>query len=817
MLLSKTMEGQSTLDNADTVIRHLKEEWMRDKTGNHHAYAKRSTVFNVLLHFTSEVLTEKNLEPVCHYEHLLRWHDLTTYLSEDLFTTSFLASRDVCYRKNRYTFCWQPVIGHDNHTLNALFKRPMTELHFHLNGSSMNFDINWMSLMNKASGWGTSFKGLKRPQQELLQTTDSAIYEPIYLCAMKAAALRMLLFKYVMGGNAIGSISASDMSVAERIIGSKSVDEAVPYVRDLDMITQRLRYAHGKKYASTDGSYRIPDYATLDKHTNGISKDDLRYVLSVFSGERWIMYELFRDIYSHTNIDSRAAGWFYAYLLYKARFRSELVQNNSLVGFANFGIYERRKNLFIKKGSVHDCLLSQLAVVSFLSIQDNRCLEVRIVPKDTRKELVKHIRKTKSYIGDEHFLSKGKVSNLDSKYGLVLHFIKKEDGKVKASKISLGQCRHYKLRYDIKKQAHAIVALRQSQNRYRDSIIGVDAANSEIFTRPEVFAQAFRYLRENTEEIPGLRLLPDLGMTYHVGEDYLDIVDGLRAVDEVIQFLRFRDGDRLGHGMVLGVDVKEYYSRAHNNIILPTQVLLDNVVWLYCKGKKLPEFTAASKALEILYENYYHEVYGHLTVQSSIWTYYLSWLLRGDNPQYYFHNNQAGRHAISSKWSMYNLNDNPEVRKASENKWACELFETYHFDPIVREKGQASVLVKLTDEVIEYIAAVQRMMLTEIEQRHICVECNPTSNLRIGHFDSYRTHPMLRMYNENLAIDEEPHSISVSINTDDKGVFATSLEREYSLLALSLEKEYAKDHKNPPRLIYEWLDKIRELGFEQKF
>lgn len=52
-------------------------------------YVHRKSVFNVLLHFTSEVLTERDLTPVCHYEHLLRWHDLSSYLSEDLLTTSF--------------------------------------------------------------------------------------------------------------------------------------------------------------------------------------------------------------------------------------------------------------------------------------------------------------------------------------------------------------------------------------------------------------------------------------------------------------------------------------------------------------------------------------------------------------------------------------------------------------------------------------------------------------------------------------------------------------------------------------------------------
>lgn len=816
-LMSNELEGQSTLDNANTVLAHLKNKWMKEDEGFHQAYSSRDTFFNVLLHFTSEVLAEKNLEPVCHYEHLLRWHNLSSFLGEDLLTVSFLASRDVYYRRHRYTFCWQPVIGHDNHALNEIFKRPMTELHFHLNGSSMNFDINWMSLMNKVSGWNESFKKLQKPQQDIFQTSDGLTNEPICLCAMKAAALRMLLFEYVIGGNSVGSVSSDDIEIAEKILYAETVDEAVPHVLKLDVITQRLRYVHGKRYSRLDGSLRVPDYATLDKHTNGINKDDTHYVLSVLSGERWLMYELFKDIYSHKNINKQIAGWFYAYLLYKSRFMSELVQNNSTIGFANFSNYEKRKNLFVKKGSVHDTLLCQLAVVSFLNTSENRKLELRIAPKDCRKDLIKHLRETRSFIGDGHFLTKEKNKDIANKYGIILHFIKAEDDKAKAQDIQLGKCRHYKLRYAVKRQAHAIVALRQSQSRYRDSVLGIDAANSEVFTRPEVFAQAFRYLRENTEEVRGLKMLPDLGMTYHVGEDYLDVADGLRAVDEVIQFLRFRDGDRLGHGIVLGVDVTEYYTRAHNSILLPSQVLLDNVVWLYCKGKNLPEFIPASKSLEILFETYFQEIYGHLKIHSTMWVYYLSWLLRGDNPQYYRSSNQPGKHAISSRWSMYNLNDNPEARKAAGNKQACSLYEAYHFDPTVREKGTQTVMVKLTDEVVAYIAAIQRMMLTEIEQRHICVECNPTSNLKIGHFDRYNTHPILRMYNDNLTIEEDPHSISVSINTDDKGIFATSLEREYSLLALSLEKEYAKDHKTPPRLIYDWLDRIREFGFEQKF
>lgn len=42
-------------------------------------------------------------------------------------------------------------------------------------------------------------------------------------------------------------------------------------------------------------------------------------------------------------------------------------------------------------------------------------------------------------------------------------------------------------------------------------------------------------------------------MTYHTGEDFLDIVDGLRAIDEALLFLQMEKGERLGHAMALGV------------------------------------------------------------------------------------------------------------------------------------------------------------------------------------------------------------------------------------------------------------------------
>lgn len=62
-------------------------------------------------------------------------------------------------------------------------------------------------------------------------------------------------------------------------------------------------------------------------------------------------------------------------------------------------------------------------------------------------------------------------------------------------------------------------------------------------------------------------------------------------------------------------------------------------------------------------------------------------------------------------------------------------------------------------------------------------------------------------------------SLSVSINTDDQGVFDTLLENEYALMTLALKK--SKDKDNQPLYdiedIYEWVDYVREMGLEQSF
>ena len=145
--------------------------------------------------------------------------------------------------------------------------------------------------------------------------------------------------------------------------------------------------------------------------------------------------------------------------------------------------------------------------------------------------------------------SKEEKEELRNKYFYVCHFIKEKDMALEQLEFvrdALPQFeayyRHYRLRNDVRNQAHALLEFRRRYEDLGRRIRGIDASSEEIVCRPEVFAQAFRFLRNlavsHVDYMTGVvTQMPDLCITYHVGEDFLDIIDGLRAIDEAVVFL----------------------------------------------------------------------------------------------------------------------------------------------------------------------------------------------------------------------------------------------------------------------------------------
>lgn len=82
--------------------------------GKVHTNRDSFNIFDAILLFAVRTLQESDGEPVCQYEHMLRWRMTSHELDEDVFTTAFLAYKDVWYEKPDRSFSWRPVIRHNN-------------------------------------------------------------------------------------------------------------------------------------------------------------------------------------------------------------------------------------------------------------------------------------------------------------------------------------------------------------------------------------------------------------------------------------------------------------------------------------------------------------------------------------------------------------------------------------------------------------------------------------------------------------------------------------------------------------------------------
>ena len=402
--------------------------------------------------------------------------------------------------------------------------------------------------------------------------------------------------------------------------------------------------------------------------------------------------------------------------------------------------------------------------------------------------------------------------------------------------------RNYEVREKAKKCAISLSVALEKSDYLRSRIRGIDAASSEIGCRPEIFATAFRYLksfvpRNKTDGnlfFSNTCIMPKLCITYHAGEDFLDISDGLRAIDESIDFLNLSRGDRIGHALALGIDAKTHYQLKCQQIVLPKQDMLDNLVWILKRSLELGVTIESNlnADLKIRAEQLLYEIYGECITRHGLRVtlddYYNSWKIRGDNPECYIgleykapkdtRKRFTVQGASFEQYKNYYVN-NVEYDIYRMNKNISCLLHYYHYGYIERKIGLEVCTMSLEEDYIELMSKLQDKMQEIISQKGISIECNLSSNHLIGTFERYDEHPIFRFNKYIITPNIDGNNISVSLNTDDQGVFDTSLENEYSLLVECMSN--MRDEKNK-RLysddtIYKYLDHIRTMGISQTF
>ncbi len=780
---------------------------------------RRLGVFAPLLHYAEKILRVVDKEPVCRLDEVLNWNSITRRLGQDVFTSCWLAWMDRHTKGAAgWSFIWPAVIRTDDNTLNQLVKRGLAENHFHLYGSTQSFIISWVCLMNhpiRIAGIAKEFKeglsvGISRGP------TDNVM--PVERRLWYAALIRELLCR-----RCLGKLTSDDARRA--FLDYERTQNPVEMLRCIEV----LRANYGEKFVYFGGRRKCVDYA----NNNQFYRVEENSANRLLAGERSFLYHCFRMQFEG-GFSAFDTMLLHLYLLLKHNFASELIQNNMLYGFHNFADYQGRKRTAYQKLREYEMEALRLSVRA--GVEDNSLvsLEARIMP-------CRHFRREIAAL--DHMVQAADPQKKDWEHFYVIHFAKKKfsvddipssqyvqvprnQTTRRKARIAACRLRNYLVQNEV------AVSLRGRQQR----IFGIDACSKEIGCGPETFATEFRYLRDCCRHTGPLQWWQNLrqdykalGMTYHAGEDFYDIVDGLRNIDETVDYLGLERGDRIGHAVALGIKAADFYELKRYSVYLTRQCYLDNLVWILYRSQEwnIPLDTGIRVKFEGKARRLLHSIfsYNRLTgnwQEGELDHYYASWKLRGDHPDLYSRKREwlPTISCVKGSYQYYmKKTDDCSLELYRSHPDVKEFLVRYHFDQDVKRKGLEPERLEIDDwrEYTSLVADFQKRLQKKIADAGIAVECNLTSNYLIGTFRRYEAHPILRFNRHKLDPDYHGANIQASLNTDDLGIFATSLSNEYALLLCALRKVRHMEGKDDDTVIYDYLDYLRECGIRMSF
>lgn len=731
----------------------------------------------VLLHNIANELLKYYKEDVrVDFQKLFKWRSIVKDLGEDILIIPFIAHEDFKHRFTRTSFDWGGVLRHNNDQLNKLLDDGLCDIHSHLGAATEIFELNWINIMNDIKDASRLISSTFIYTKDIVPQIDinGTMYSLSYLCAI-AASIRVFLFNYITRG-----IENQDDKWKQ--IFNMHDDEVglTLYKNDLQHQINTLRLDCAKLADQNKWDYAL--------NQNLLSNSPS----SIYAGERKLLYDYYFRLAAGDTKMSDIAEYVFIYESIKIRFRKELVQTNTIVGLKNFTEYNDRKSDLLKTHFQE--ITRQIAIRSSIRRFTNDALEARIN--------VKHIEEYCCSKSFKHIFNDYEwydSQDIRKHLSFIVHFIKSEEKKLDT---------HLYRRYrQIMKRLEQDVKYLVCKISWQKSpmIVGIDSAGLELNCRPEAFGHAYRYYKASCNN----------NMTYHVGEDFYDIADGLRAIEETIIFCNMEIGTRLGHCLALGINPYQYYKQRYRTAILPKQVLLDNLVWVLNKIDEceLMHQTLGSTRHKILQKAYelYSDIGYDKIAQFDILSYYNSMFLRSDDVT-----NDPSRIDV---WEQTSLCQHEMAINARKNKCANELCEQYKTNYKIKTKGDEPIIYKYPDKYEDIIYAIQEKTINYIENLGIAIECNPTSNINIGHIDKYEQHPIFRFYKLDGDNCKNNTKLKVSINTDDKGIFATSLPNEFSLMALAIMKMKKKDGGkmyNPETMI-KFVSEIIESNEKQRF
>lgn len=337
---------------------------------------------------------------------------------------------------------------------------------------------------------------------------------------------------------------------------------------------------------------------------------------------------------------------------------------------------------------------------------------------------------------------------------------------------------------------------------------GLDVCTDELGVPNWVFAPLIRHVRKAAGVAVGYlrrhfgHTTPPLRTSVHAGEDFVHLQTGLRLVDEAVDQFGLGEGDRIGHGMSLGIDAREWARRAGRLPLAAEDRLFDLIwEWAWYGQGCLCATDGVLHSLEFEIGRLTRKIFGCYYPPSDI---------------------QELRCNLANDLALRAVGFPDRISSVEATLWARReksapsvpgglvLLRRYLTDSGVFQRGRRLEWVDPAGDG-ERLARLQATLRRKIGTIGIVVEVNPTSNLLVGDLEDLTSHPMWRLRPPRPLPDDTP-PVSVCVGSDDPLTFNAALPQEYQCLWDSMKLAGLSDEEARG-----WLDRTRACGLESRF
>jgi hypothetical protein len=427
-----------------------------------------------------------------------------------------------------------------------------------------------------------------------------------------------------------------------------------------------------------------------------------------------------------------------------------------------------------------------------------KSLEVRLSPDPDKAKLVEDVQKFDAACREFPGIEAGIVFHLsrtrgdDAEKGHPQPWGKASHDDPEANPSGYRFARYYS---GVKAEASALADMLRTYPRMLERVRGVDLCTDELGVPLWVVKPLLEHVlaagRGAAEMLAATSqaTAPPLHVTVHSGEDFVHLLGGIRRVGEAVEYLKLTEGDRIGHGVALGVDAADWAARS-TGLAVPRGERLFDLLWTWRVAMEIDNGVLRSWLPWLTQE--IPRLASDIFRQSYTVNELADWVT-----------------ALHTGMGLF-LSGFPNRPAPTPTTLTAQLIDNWLRNRGVFQRSQILEPVEVKREV-ELVSALQNYVLATLASRGVIVEINPSSNLLIGHLGDLTNHPLWRISPPSPDSGRE-QQVRVCIGSDDPITFATQLINDYQLLADAMLEGGLR-----PQDVDTWIERARSVGLDARF